>query len=96
MPEVIRIRCPVCGSLPELDRVEELGDVQVEVFLQKFGGKRPLGPGAIKGKGKGSNPGYMEYINITGDSPELVKQVTKLFKKRIKQSGLVKEVKPTK
>ncbi|MCL6558128.1 MAG: hypothetical protein K6U74_04865 [Firmicutes bacterium] len=47
--EELRIRCPLCGMLPEAWRLDD-APYEVEVQLQRFGGKTPDGRG------------YMEYI----------------------------------
>lgn len=91
MAERIRVRCPVCGSMPSLDQLvqtEQTKPAQIRVFLQKFGGKVPaedLGAMPFGKKKKGSAKGYMEYIDITADQPEEVAKVKTWFDKRIKE-----------
>jgi len=91
MAERIRVRCPVCGSmptLPQLVQTEEEKPAKIRVFLQKFGGKvaaEDQGAMAFGKKKRGSAPGYMEYIDITDASPEEVAKVKTWFDKRVKE-----------
>lgn len=90
MAQKIRVRCPVCGMMPTLENLE-LAETEkppeVELFLQKFGGKVKLGQEVASGKGyqkkkRGSAPGYMEYINITNEYPEQLSKLIAFFKSR--------------
>ncbi|KKK62084.1 hypothetical protein LCGC14_3007880 [marine sediment metagenome] len=89
MAEKIRVRCPVCGSMPNLDQLlftEENKPAEIRVFLHKFGGKLPVedqGAIPLTKKKKGSAPGYSEYIDITDDQPEEVAKVKTWFDKRV-------------
>lgn len=93
MKEVIRVRCPLCGSLPELERVQaHPGPWPQEVYTQRFGGKaktteKQKAAAAGKKKGKGSNPGYMEYELLP--KPAADKVTSSLWPKRI--AGLGKQ-----
>jgi hypothetical protein len=41
--ERFRLRCPICGMLPEAERLTEHDLYPVEVYLQRFGGSFPGG-----------------------------------------------------
>ena len=89
MAEKIRVRCPVCGSMPDLDQLvqtEEKKPAKIRIFLQKFGGKVAAddqGDMPYPKKKRGSAKGYMEYIDITDASPEEVAKVKTWFDKRV-------------
>ena len=89
MAEKIRVRCPVCGSMPDLDQLvhtEKNKPAKIRIFLQKFGGKvaaEDQGAMPYPKKKRGSAPGYMEYIDITDTSPEEVAKVKVWFDKRV-------------
>ena len=89
MAEKIRIRCPICGSMPDLAQLvqtEETKPAVIRVFLQKFGGKvaaEDPGVALFQKNKKGSAKGYMEYIDITDTSPEEVAKVKTWFDKRV-------------
>ncbi len=89
MAERIRVRCPICGSMPNLDQLvytEENKPAEIRVFIHKFGGKVAVeDPGAapFTKKKRGSAPGYSEYIDITEDQPEEVAKVKIFFDKRV-------------
>ena len=91
MAEKIRVRCPVCGSMPDLDQLvqtEQNKPPQIKIFLQKFGGKvaaEDQGAMPYPKKKRGSAKGYMEYIDITDDQPEEVKKLKTWFDKRIEE-----------
>lgn len=91
MAEKIRIRCPICGSMPDLDQLtqtEEAKPARIRIFLQKFGGKVPAddqGDETYTKKKRGAAKGYMEYIDVTDDSPGEVAKMKQWFDKRIKE-----------
>ena len=79
----IRVRCPCCGSLPELERVKGLGEVEVQVFRQTFGGRVPRDKAEGYSKKRGT-AGIMKYEDVTAEEPELVEEVKALWRKRLK------------
>ena len=89
MAERIRIRCPICGSMPNLDQLaytDENKPAKVLIFNHKFGGKVAVeDPSAIPftKKKRGSAPGYSEYIDITAESPEELAKMKTWVDKRI-------------
>ncbi len=74
MAEFLRIRCPICNSLPNLKQLEnaETSDHEVRVWLVKMGGKVavPKEEGVYIKKKQGGAAGVMEYIDVTDTHPE--------------------------
>lgn len=91
MPEVIRVRCPICGAMPTLDNLEQTAaekPAEIRIFIQRFGGKAQVEKveGEIpKKKGRGKAPGYMEYIDVTEQYSEQVEKMEQFFNDRIKE-----------
>lgn len=91
MPEKLRVRCPVCGSMPDLDQLaktEEEKPARIRIFLQKFGGKMPADEAVgvpYKKRKRGSAPGYMEYTDITDSSQEELAKLKEWFDKRVQE-----------
>lgn len=89
MMEKIRVRCPICGMLSELERVRKKPVYQIEVYLQRFGGRLPSKPAPepITPK-RGPKPrrgiGFMEYNKL--DDPKLIDEARKLFLEHIEQA----------
>lgn len=89
MMEKIRVRCPICGMMPELERVKEKPVYQIEAYLQRFGGRLPSKPESepIKPK-RGPKPrrgiGFMEYNKL--DDPKLIDEARKLFLEHIERA----------
>jgi len=96
--EKIRVMCPMCGMMPFLQNLEQTvkeKPAEVRLYLLKFGGKLPAVKTTEEGykkKGRGTAPGYMEYIDITDQYPNQVLAIADFFKKRAKifLSGLKK------
>ena len=67
--EKLRVRCPCCGQMTDLDRMAEVSEnpAEVQVFLQTMGGKLPAPQveGEFKKVGRGKAPGLMTYEEIT-------------------------------
>lgn len=65
----LRVRCPCCGQMTDLDRMAEVNTqpAEVQVFLQTMGGKNPIvqPEGEWKKGGRGKAPGKMVYEEIT-------------------------------
>lgn len=58
--------CPCCGMKAPIERLTQGGPYEFEMFLQEYGGKRPLTPEervARRGRrfGRGSAAGLMEW-----------------------------------
>ncbi len=73
--EKLRVRCPCCGQMTDLDRMAEVNPnpAHVQVFLQTFGGKNPVPQiegGPWKRIGRGKAPGKNVYEEITGKIDE--------------------------
>jgi hypothetical protein len=67
--EMLRVRCPVCQQMTELNRMAAAKDkpTEVQVFLQTMGGKSPVVqvPGEYKKVGRGKAPGLLTIAEIT-------------------------------
>ena len=70
MNEKIRFRCPCCGMMADLDRIERGGPYKIQVFSQTVGGKV-----AGDRKGRGKAKGLMKYTNITRSSIDVVREI---------------------
>ncbi len=68
--EKIRFKCPCCGMVSDLDRINRAHPYKIQVFRQEFGGKV-----AGDHKGRGKAQGYMKYTNITRSSVDLVYEI---------------------
>jgi hypothetical protein len=93
MAKFLRIRCPICNSLPnerQLEKAVATGTRKVEIWEVHMGGKVvvPKEEGDYKKKGKGSAAGLMEYIEITGSSPDIVEKYKKLFSEMMVQFAI--------
>lgn len=86
MAEKLRIKCPCCGFVTDLESLAEAAKkpAEVRVILQKFGGKKPvMATGEIPKKTKqGGAPGYNEYTDITDQVPDQVLKMEEFFKDR--------------
>ncbi|MDP2726280.1 MAG: hypothetical protein Q8P59_01950 [Dehalococcoidia bacterium] len=96
MPEKLRIVCPICGMMSDLEQLQKTSEnkpAEVRLKQQKWGGKLPAGVPVegdlVTKKGRGSAPGYMVYEDITDQIPDEVEKVRKFFDDRIElyQSG---------
>ncbi len=70
MAEKLRVKCPLCGMLSDLDHFLSVRSGKIRIYLQRFGGK-------VVGttKGRGSARGFMEYEDVTKSNRELVNMV---------------------
>lgn len=68
MIEKLRFRCPCCGMVADVDRLDQ--NYRIKVFLQRMGGK-------IAGdrKGRGKAEGFMEYEDVTKSHSEIVEEI---------------------
>lgn len=88
MKEIIRVRCPCCSMMTDLDRMAMADDTPAEVrlYIQKIGGKKPAEQGAeYKKIGRGKAPGVNIYEDITDSSPDQVAKVAEFFKRRAEE-----------
>ncbi len=85
MIEKIRFRCPCCGLMADLDRLDRNQPYKIQVFSQKFGGKV-----AGDRKGRGKAKGLMKYTNITRMSVDVVREIEEMVE-RVYQSIKNKE-----
>ena len=87
MKEVLRFRCPLCGMLPEVNRVNWDNPYEVKIYLQRIGGsvsllsleeKQRQAPLERRGRGRPKKQkkikGLITYEEIGGDRVEEVKQ----------------------
>lgn len=71
MPEIIRVRCPVCGLMATPDAFEQ--EHELRAFRQSFGGSQPVADSHLERRrlGPGRPPkrpkvvGLMRYEDIT-------------------------------
>ena len=78
----IRVRCPCCGSLPDLDRVRALERVDLQVIEQTFGGRISRSEAQAEGYSKKhGTAGIMSYEEVSDSS--LIEDVKALWRKRI-------------
>jgi len=75
MIEKIRFRCPCCGMMADIDRIDR-SPYKIQVFSQKFGGKV-----AGSNKGRGKAKGLMKYTNITRVSVEIVHEIEEMIER---------------
>ena len=73
--ERVRARCPLCGMMPNVEKITEHELYPPELFLQKFGGSFPSGA-------DGSHKGYCEYVPVNGD---LLSKYIAFLKNRISE-----------
>lgn len=71
----IRFRCPCCGMIADLDRIDQ-APYKIQVFSQTFGGKI-----AGNNKGRGKAKGLMKYTNITRTSIDVIREIEEIVKK---------------
>ena len=89
MKERLRFRCPCCGMIADVDRLNGEGPYELELFIQRFGGKVKLTEDEWKDRKdkpfrRGSARGFIEYEKIEdGRLEELKTQIDK----RIKEIG---------
>jgi len=87
--ERLRFRCPCCGMIADVDRLNGEGPYELELFIQRFGGKVKLTEDEWKDRKdkpfrRGSARGFIEYEKIEdGRLEELKTQIDK----RIKEIG---------
>jgi hypothetical protein len=75
MAEKIRFKCPCCGMVSDLDRLDD-GPYKIKVYRQEFGGKVP---GERHGRGRAR--GLMKYTDITSSSVEIQREIEEMIKK---------------
>jgi len=75
MTEKLRFRCPCCGMMADLDRIDH-PPYKIQVFSQKFGGKV-----AGDRKGRGKAKGLMKYTNITRSNIEIVREIEEMIER---------------
>lgn len=87
MPQNERLvfRCPCCGQISPADRLESDGPYPLEMFIQRWGGKRKLTDEERLARHglpfrRGSAPGVIDYEPI-----EVSGELRLLFSKRLSQ-----------
>ena len=89
MKERLRFRCPCCGMIADVDRLNGEGPYELELFIQRFGGKVKLTDDEKEDRRdgpfrRGSARGFIEYEKVEdGRFEELKTQI----EKRIKETG---------
>jgi len=68
MIEKLRFKCPCCGMVSDVDRLDRKW--KIKVFIQKFGGKVA---GNFKGRGKAK--GLMKYVDVTKSRGDIIKEI---------------------
>ena len=76
MIEKKRFRCPCCGMVADLERLNTNQPYKIKVFLQRFGGKI-----AGENKGRGKARGLMTYSDITRSSKQEVAKIQEMIRK---------------
>ena len=76
--EKLRFRCPCCGMMADVDRLNTDRPYKIQVFSQRFGGKV-----AGDRKGRGKAKGLMKYTNITRMSVDVVREIEERVKRCI-------------
>ena len=82
MKERLRFRCPCCGMIADVDRLNGEGPYELELFIQRFGGKVKLTEDEWKDRKdkpfrRGSARGFIEYEKI-----EVSPQIYEFMRKR--------------
>jgi hypothetical protein len=71
MAKILRIRCPLCGMLPEKEKLEGEANYKLQVFLQELGGRIPRSQlenwKTSKGRVRRGTAGIMSYTDVTED-----------------------------
>ena len=68
MIEKLRFKCPCCGQVADLDRLNQT--YRIKVFIQKLGGKV-----AGNNKGRGKAKGVMKYVDVTKSRQDIVGEI---------------------
>lgn len=76
MDERIRFKCPCCGMVSGIERLDR--SYKIKVWIQEFGGKVA---GEFKGRGKAK--GYMKYTDVT----KLRRDIVMKIKERLNRLG---------
>jgi len=90
--ERLRFRCPCCGMIADVDRLNGEGPYELELFIQRFGGKVKLTDDEREDRKykpfrRGSARGFIEYEKIEdGRLEELKTQIDKRIKEIETQS----------
>jgi len=82
----IRVRCPCCGSLPDLERVRALERVDLQVIEQTFGGRVPRALAEDYRKKRGT-AGIMNYEEVSDLA--LLEEVKALWRRRLEVASEV-------
>ncbi len=87
MARRIRVRCPCCGMIANLENFEHEDEYPQEAFVETYGGKRKLTPEDRKARrglklGQGSAPGKIEYTPTP-----FTLRIRQLIKQRLKIAG---------
>ena len=89
MIEKLRFRCPCCGMIADLDRLNTDQPYKIQIFSQKFGGKV-----AGDQKGRGKAKGLMKYTNITRLSVDVVREIEEMIERVYQNIGRSKKSRP--
>ena len=97
MKEILRVRCPCCGLMPEIDRVDWEHPYPVRIYRQTIGGSvRVLSieeiqrgmPLTERGRGRPRKvkriKGNITYEDITESEPEIAREFVKKIQSRLK------------
>ncbi len=97
MGKEIVFRCPCCGQISPIARLEESEPYKAELFLKEFGGKKRLTLEDRRERhGKsysGSASGIIKYTSLTSDEElsQLGKQLKQKIMKLAKEIEKIKE-----
>jgi|GEM_PF-5795683 len=95
MKEILRVRCPCCGMLPEVDRIDFEHLYPIQVYRQTIGGSErvasieeiQLGMPAERGRGRPPKfkkiKGHITYEDITDTEPEVSQPIIEKMQRKL-------------
>jgi len=97
MKEIIRVRCPICGMLPELDRIDFEHLHPIRVYRQTIGGSERVASIeeiqlGMPERGRGRPPklkkikGHITYEDITDSEPAISQPIVEKMRTKLTAS----------
>ena len=96
MKEILRVRCPVCGLMPECHRIDFEHPYPIRVYRQTIGGSErvanieeiQLGMSAERGRGRPPKfkriKGHITYEDITDTEPAISQPIVKQIEGKLR------------
>ena len=96
MKEILRVRCPICGMLPEVERINFEHLYPICVYRQTIGGSERVASieeiqlGMPGERGRGRPPkfkrikGHITYEDITDTEPAISQPIVKQIQGKLK------------